>query len=470
MTWLVALGGIWAISLATILLRVAHQKWLSIIWTLALPHCVLVYQLLTAHYPSFAFPMTVANAFGSAVWGAVFLFHLPEYDVELPLRLRIMMGGRRIYMTSLVAAVLHVPVYFALFLWGHLLNLTAESVGWDLVVTLSVLGFFLFVGALRIFITSRRLGINRRILLILFVWVPGVNITLGIWFCRIVKQEFIHDFLQAELQAAREDSQICATRYPLLLLHGVGFRDCDRLNYWGRIPMRLKRNGATVYYGHQQAWGKVEDNAVEIQSELRGILANTGAEKVNIIAHSKGGLDARYLISSLNMWPHVATLTTMSTPHRGSELLQVLDKLPERIYRRVCRWINIYFGIAGDHAPNAYMASRQLHPDFLKQFNEKNIDAPGVYYQSYAAEMKSPMSHSLLMAPFTIMKLISANNDGLVTIDSAKWGVFKGTFKSAELRGISHGDLIDLMRQDYDGFNMAEEYVKIVAELKDMGY
>jgi triacylglycerol lipase len=68
------------------------------------------------------------------------------------------------------------------------------------------------------------------------------------------------------------------------------------------------------------------------------------------------------------------------------------------------------------------------------------------------------------------MRWVSGNNDGLVTTDSAAWGNFKGVFKSATHRGISHGDVIDLMHRDYEGFNIAEEYVSIVSELKDAGF
>ena len=436
-------------------------------------HCVLTYQLLQSHFPDFALPMTLANGIGATVFAAVFIFHLPKSKLKLSRRLRIMIGGRRIFLVSLTVSLLHIPLYISLFLQSEAIGLEHSDIIWDAVITYGVLAFFMFAGAMRLFFTSRRLGIFKRILFVLFAWVPLANVVIGIWFCRIVKKEFVHDYLQVELQDARQESQVCATRYPLLMLHGVGFRDYDWLNYWGRIPTLLKRNGATVYHGHQQAWGRIEDNAVEIQSELKGILAQTGAKKVNIIAHSKGGLDARYMISSLNMAPYVASLTTMSTPHHGSELMQVLEKLPTRTYHRVCGWINAYFGSVGDHAPDAYGASRQLHPDFLKQFNLENPDAPGVYYQSYAAEMTSPLSSSLLMAPFAIIKWAtgnSENNDGLVTIDSAKWGVFKGTMKSSKVRGISHGDLIDLVRQDYDGFNISEEYVKIVSELREMGF
>src|SRR5580700_11368315 len=40
-------------------------------------------------------------------------------------------------------------------------------------------------------------------------------------------------------------------------------------------------------------------------------------EKVVVIAHSMGGLDARYMISRLGMAPRVAALATIASPHRG---------------------------------------------------------------------------------------------------------------------------------------------------------
>ena len=65
---------------------------------------------------------------------------------------------------------------------------------------------------------------------------------------------------------------------------------------------------------------------------------------------------------------------------------------------------------------------------------------------------------------------MEGENDGLVSISSAKWGTFKGVIKNEYHRGISHGDIIDLKRQDYKGFDVVEFYVQLVSELKKMGF
>lgn len=77
----------------------------------------------------------------------------------------------------------------------------------------------------------------------------------------------------------------------------------------------------------------MEENAGILREKIFEILRENGEEKVNIIAHSKGGLDSRYLISGLHMAPYVASLTTICTPHRGSMLADLLMKLPDFLYR-----------------------------------------------------------------------------------------------------------------------------------------
>lgn len=97
------------------------------------------------------------------------------------------------------------------------------------------------------------------------------------------------------------ESSVCQTRYPILLIHGTGFRDWKRLSYWGRIPRELEKRGAQVFLGGQDGWATVEQNAAALKKRVEEILVQTGSSKIHLIAHSKGGLDARYLVSSLGM-------------------------------------------------------------------------------------------------------------------------------------------------------------------------
>ena len=113
--------------------------------------------------------------------------------------------------------------------------------------------------------------------------------------CRIIRIAGSEVLLEEEkylLNQIRAENQECRTRYPILLVHGVFFRDFRFFQYWGRIPGELKRNGAVLFYGNQQSAASVAECGQELAGRIRQILAETGCEKVNIIAHSKGGLDS----------------------------------------------------------------------------------------------------------------------------------------------------------------------------------
>ena len=324
-------------------------------------------------------------------------------------------------------------------------------------------------GMIRVYLTSVQLGLKHRVLAALCGWIPILNIWYLRKIIRITADEAEFETEKWELDTAREESEICKTKYPILLVHGVFFRDFRYVNYWGRIPKELQRNGATVYYGQQQSAAAVEDSGRVLADRIRQILAETGCEKVNIIAHSKGGLDSRYLISGLHMAPYVASLTTICTPHRGSMLADLLMKLPDFLYRGICGLMDRYFGMLGDRAPNAYVASRQLSCAWAQEFNRRYPDSASVYYQSYASMMKCGASCWLLSIPYWILKLLDAGSDGLVTEESARWINFRGTLKNTYLRGISHGDMIDLAREDYKGFDVMEFYIHLAEGLKGRG-
>jgi triacylglycerol lipase len=267
----------------------------------------------------------------------------------------------------------------------------------------------------------------------------------------------------------------CATKYPILLVHGTGFRDRRYLNYWGRIPAALEQNGATLFYGNQDSWGSIEHNAAVVRDSLLRVLAETGCEKVNIIAHSKGGLEARYMISSLGMAEYVASLTTVATPHHGSKTMDLLLRLPVWMFRVAAFFTNSAFRMLGDQNPDFFTASRQFSTAYMESFNAQNPDAPSVHYQSYAAVMKNPFSDLIMFWPNLCVGLLEGENDGLVTPESAAWANFRGVLRGKTSRGVSHPDEVDIRRMNLSrkpGEGVAdirEVYTAIVSELRQMG-
>ena len=235
-------------------------------------------------------------------------------------------------------------------------------------------------------------------------------------------------------------------KYPVLLVHGMCVRDSEKFSSWGRIPRALSDMGIKVFYGHQDGLSDIESNANHLKDRIDEILLETGAEKVNIIAHSKGGLDSRFAISRLGAGNKVASLTTIATPHNGSKTVDLLMKLPDFLVRFVGICGNFWYKKFGDKKPNSYEVFHCFTTENMRLFNERTPNHPSVYYQSYAFVMKNSFSDMLMCVPHMLVNWIEGENDGLLTPESVKWGDFKGIFRSPGQRGISHLDEIDLRR------------------------
>ena len=327
-------------------------------------------------------------------------------------------------------------------------------------------------GMIRVYLTSVQLGLKHRILAALCGWIPFLNIWYLTKIIRIASDEVEFETEKWELDEVRAENEVCKTKYPILLVHGVFFRDFRYLNYWGRIPKELKRNGAVVYYGQQQSAASVEDSGRELAARIRAILDETGCEKVNIIAHSKGGLDSRAAIAHAGCAPYVATLTTINTPHRGCIYAEyLLNKVPEAARQKVAAAYNATLKRLGDENPDFLAAVTDLTESACLARNETTPDMPGVLYESVMSYCRKARHGKFpLNATYPVVKHFDGKNDGLVSVDSAKWGTRFTLLEPVGKRGISHGDVVDLNRENIPGFDVREFYVNLVADLKKRGY
>src|SRR5947207_11660478 len=110
-------------------------------------------------------------------------------------------------------------------------------------------------------------------------------------------------------------------RLPVVLAHGfLGFDELaigsQRHAYFRGIETRLVQMGAKVYTPRVPPAASIATRAGRLAELIRAL----PDERVNIVAHSMGGLDARYAISQLGLSDKVASLTTIATPHLGTPL------------------------------------------------------------------------------------------------------------------------------------------------------
>ena len=91
------------------------------------------------------------------------------------------------------------------------------------------------------------------------------------------------------------------TKYPIILVHGIIIKDIKFIKSFGNIDRILRIQGHHVYKSNVDGVGTIENNASMLKEEILSILEKEKVDKVNIIAHSKGGLDSKYMIQQLGM-------------------------------------------------------------------------------------------------------------------------------------------------------------------------
>ncbi len=264
----------------------------------------------------------------------------------------------------------------------------------------------------------------------------------------------------------------CDTKYPVILVSGLGFQDRNRLlHYWGNIPDYLKQHGCDVYTAKQDAFMSIPDNAIKLKYRILDILEHTKKKKINIIGHSKGGLEGRYLISRLGMDDHVSSLTTLGTPHQGTHLADiVVGKLPLPKFA-TARLVNLYATIIGDRRPDSLRSVVQMTIDGMKQFNDEVPDSSKVYYQSYASHVNKEYPNIIWKTMAYIIKEYEGKNDGMVGIESSKWGNYRGLILSSEAPSVSHGDMVGLTQFFGNTSFDAKAYIAdIIHDLREMNH
>lgn len=105
-------------------------------------------------------------------------------------------------------------------------------------------------------------------------------------------------------------SSYAKTKYPLILAHGMGgFSSIAGFEYFYGIGSDLTRNGAQVFETQVASFDSSYVRGEQLLNQTKQILAITGASKVNLIGHSQGSLDVRYVAGVL---PNkVASVTTV---------------------------------------------------------------------------------------------------------------------------------------------------------------
>jgi triacylglycerol lipase len=249
-------------------------------------------------------------------------------------------------------------------------------------------------------------------------------------------------------------------RSPIVLVHGLFGFDKIRLGHWTfaqyfpGIPEAFLRGGNHVLVPRLSPTGGVAERAAQLKSFLDRKMPT---EPVHIIAHSLGGLDARYLISRLGMGKRVLTLTTLGTPHRGTAFV-------DWGIRRFAWFVKPIL----DMFDVPTQAFYDLSTAGCKQFNEMVPDDPDVRYFSVAGRFQSTFATPEWLLSHHIVLSAEGPNDGVVSIASASYG---------EIQDVWDGDHLSLanwhspfLRQQAAWRDPSARYAPLVGRLVDLGY
>ncbi len=136
----------------------------------------------------------------------------------------------------------------------------------------------------------------------------------------------------ASYEAVHEgEGEARGNRHPVVLLHGFAM---NRTN-WIFLGRRLARRGIGPLYGTSYfSPQSVRHSAEHLARFVERVREREGCERVDIVAHSLGGVVARYYLQRLDGAKHVGRLVTIGSPHNGTAVARLGALIPSALETR----------------------------------------------------------------------------------------------------------------------------------------
>ena len=206
----------------------------------------------------------------------------------------------------------------------------------------------------------------------------------------------------------------------IVLAHGVlGFGDelpgvfqlLPAIHYFNCVADHLREQGHVVLEPQVDPTGSVQDRGDELAERI--LKQTSPGDKVHILAHSMGGLDARHAITKrTDLVDRVATLVTIGTPHRGSPVADAVAKETGPLVDRIPYLLR-------QKLESNTEALHDLTTEVCSAFDDATPDAPTVKYINVAGDASKGNELLLFQLAADIGSITGEINDGVVTRNSA---------------------------------------------------
>ena len=263
---------------------------------------------------------------------------------------------------------------------------------------------------------------------------------------------------------------IIKPKYPIFLCHGFGaIGSLVKPSPLHDPCMLLRQHGIPAVAPNVVPYASIETRARNWVRLINSFCDDFGYDKVNIIAHSMGGLDIRLALSNLGLASRVASLTTLATPHQGTYLADLILKTPEIITERLSDMVDWFGNTVYPREKSEVLASvEQLCLDYVQNvFNKENPNIDGFPYFSYSAAVGKGTNYSLNPVFLFQNNQIFAKegvNDSFISIESAKWGEHLGTVALSHMNHIN----VQVSKEARSRYN--EFWVGAVQKLVELGF
>jgi triacylglycerol lipase len=248
-------------------------------------------------------------------------------------------------------------------------------------------------------------------------------------------------------------------RCPIVLVHGLfGFTQVRMgrwvlVDYFNGIPPVLQAAGNRVLVPKLSPTNSIARRAAQLKAFIDYVSPH---EPVNLIGHSMGGLDCRYMITHLGMESRVLSLTTLGTPHRGCFFADWALARFNRVFGSILDQFNV---------------PRQAFDDLTvarcKTFNDRTPDAPAVRYYSVGGHYQLRWSNPSWRLTASLVAKVEGPNDGIVSLTSAKWG------ESFEVWDADHVSLVNWrlpLKLGRKRRSRIPQYADLLGRLRDEGF